>query len=258
MWNYCLLKATKKPMDVFVNGVVFSIKPGQFVFGRSIASFETGLSERQIRTAIKHLELMKNIHVKPSNKCSIITIIKWEKYQDQGPEKATSNRPAIDQQNDQQNDQQKKAGKACKQSNTEDKQAQSDQQNDQRVFSGKTKSDHIQEVQEVQEYNIHSRVVEYLNKKTKSSFKTTTKTTKQHIDARIKEGFTPDDFKTVIDFKCQQWIGDPKMQEYLRPQTLFNSKFESYLNAARRNGTKPPPIRKTPEQIKAEINEALS
>lgn len=82
--------------------------------------------------------------------------------------------------------------------------------------------------------NIYSRVVTYLNAKTKSNFKSTTKTTVQHIKARVNEGFSPEDFKSVIDFKCSQWLGDPENQEYLRPQTLFGTKFESYLNAAKR------------------------
>ena len=104
----------------------------------------------------------------------------------------------------------------------------------------------------------YTRIVEYLNAKTQSKFKPTSKVTRQHIDARAKEGFSPEDFKAVIDFKCKQWIGDPKMQEYLRPSTLFNSNFEAYLNAARRNGTAPTVERKTPEQIEAEMKEALS
>lgn len=106
---------------------------------------------------------------------------------------------------------------------------------------------------------IYSRVIDYLNRKTGSRFKPNTKTTKQFIDARVKENFQPDDFRAVIDFKCQQWIGDPKMQQYLKPDTLFGTKFEGYLEAARRaqkplNNTH----RKTPEQIQAEMKEALS
>ena len=82
--------------------------------------------------------------------------------------------------------------------------------------------------------NVYFRITDYLNRKTGSNFSFKTKTTQRHINARMKEGFCPDDFKTVIDFKCSQWLTDPEKQEYLRPQTLFNSKFESYLNAAQR------------------------
>ena len=38
-----------------------------------------------------------------------------------------------------------------------------------------------------------------------------------------------DDFKTVIDKKADDWIGTD-MEKYLRPETLFGTKFESYLN----------------------------
>lgn len=72
-------------------------------------------------------------------------------------------------------------------------------------------------------------IVEYLNSKTNKSFKSTTKTTQGLIDARMNEGFDMNDFKIVIDKKSNQWR-DGKMDSYLRPQTLFGTKFESYLN----------------------------
>ena len=50
------------------------------------------------------------------------------------------------------------------------------------------------------------------------------------IEARRKEGFTVEDFKTVIDKKVLLWARDIKMQSYLRPSTLFGTKFEGYLN----------------------------
>lgn len=76
-----------------------------------------------------------------------------------------------------------------------------------------------------------SEIISYLNEKTESAYKTTTKKTQSCIRARLDEGFKVDDFKTVIDKKCAEWIGDPKMEKYLRPETLFGTKFEGYLNA---------------------------
>lgn len=76
-----------------------------------------------------------------------------------------------------------------------------------------------------------SKIIFYLNEKTESTYKTTTKKTQSCIKARLSEGFTVDDFKTVIDKKCTEWIGDEKMEKYLRPETLFGTKFEGYLNA---------------------------
>ncbi len=73
-------------------------------------------------------------------------------------------------------------------------------------------------------------IVGYLNEKTKSTYRTTTRETKRLIKARLNEGFIVDDFKTVIDKKTAVWFNDTKMKNYLRPTTLFGPKFEEYLN----------------------------
>lgn len=78
--------------------------------------------------------------------------------------------------------------------------------------------------------NIYIDIVEYLNAKTNSSYRYSSEKTKRVINARLNEGFNLDDFKKVIDIKCTQWLGDEKMEQYLRPETLFGTKFESYLN----------------------------
>ena len=78
--------------------------------------------------------------------------------------------------------------------------------------------------------NIYSRVVNYLNQKAGKNFKPTTPKTKRLIDARLKEKFTENDFVRVIDNKACEWANNPKMSQYLRPETLFGTKFESYLN----------------------------
>ena len=78
--------------------------------------------------------------------------------------------------------------------------------------------------------NIIIDIVEYLNIKTKSSYRYSSEKTRRTINARLNEGFALDDFKKVIDIKTTQWLGDSKMEQYLRPETLFGTKFESYLN----------------------------
>ena len=77
----------------------------------------------------------------------------------------------------------------------------------------------------------YEEIVQYLNQKTNKNFKHTSKVTQRHIRARFAEGFTVNDFKQVIDKKCSDWLRDQKMKEYLRPETLFGTKFESYLNS---------------------------
>ena len=76
----------------------------------------------------------------------------------------------------------------------------------------------------------HFEIIEYLNLKTGSKFKPTTKPYIQAIRSRLKEGYTVDDFKTVIDKKCNEWKGT-KLEKYLTPKTLFApSHFDTYLN----------------------------
>jgi uncharacterized phage protein (TIGR02220 family)/predicted phage replisome organizer len=77
---------------------------------------------------------------------------------------------------------------------------------------------------------IYDEIIDYLNLKCSSKYKSTTPATKTIIAARLKEGFKLDEFKTVIDKKTDEWLNDPKMCIYLRPATLFGTKFESYLN----------------------------
>lgn len=77
---------------------------------------------------------------------------------------------------------------------------------------------------------IHKEVIDYLNDKTGARYKASSDVSKRLIDARVKEGYKLDDFKQVIDNKVATWAQDQKMSKYLRPQTLFGTKFESYLN----------------------------
>lgn len=72
-------------------------------------------------------------------------------------------------------------------------------------------------------------VVGYLNQRVGTRFKANSKQTVTKIRARLNEGYTLDDFKRVIDTKANEWL-DTDYEKYLRPETLFGNKFESYLN----------------------------
>lgn len=73
-------------------------------------------------------------------------------------------------------------------------------------------------------------IINYLNDVADKNYRHSTRKTKDLIKARINEGFTIDDFKKVIDIKTKEWKNDKNMNKYLRPETLFGTKFESYLN----------------------------
>ena len=78
--------------------------------------------------------------------------------------------------------------------------------------------------------NITKEIVDYLNERLGTKYKSTTRTTSSSINARIKEGYTLEDFKLVIDKKYKEWKGT-QWEKYLTPETLFRpSNFEKYLN----------------------------
>lgn len=77
--------------------------------------------------------------------------------------------------------------------------------------------------------DIIKNIVFYLNDKTKSKFKYTTKSTQTKINARLNEGYNLNDFIAVIDKKYDEWFGT-EFEQYLCPDTLFGTKFEKYLN----------------------------
>lgn len=83
-----------------------------------------------------------------------------------------------------------------------------------------------------------AEIVAYLNKVTGTDYKPTTKKTQQLIKARMRDGFTVADFKTVIDKKNQdEWF---VTGGYMRPETLFGTKFEGYLNERPKNQPQQP------------------
>ena len=75
----------------------------------------------------------------------------------------------------------------------------------------------------------YKEIIDYLNEKAGTKYRPASSKTQSLINARFNEGFTLEDFKKVIDTKCSMWKGN-NYEMYLRPETLFGTKFESYLN----------------------------
>jgi uncharacterized phage protein (TIGR02220 family) len=72
-------------------------------------------------------------------------------------------------------------------------------------------------------------VVQFLNEKTGCHYKPSSQATIKLIKARLNDDFTLQDFKTVISKKCAEWK-NTEQEKFLRPETLFGTKFEGYLN----------------------------
>ncbi|VYT79176.1 Uncharacterised protein [Clostridium tertium] len=72
-------------------------------------------------------------------------------------------------------------------------------------------------------------ILNYLNIRANVNYRITNRKTVGLITARLREGFTAEDFKIVIDKKVSEWSGT-NFEQYLNPFTLFGEKFELYLN----------------------------
>ena len=76
----------------------------------------------------------------------------------------------------------------------------------------------------------YKEIIDYLNEKTGKRFSHKSKANQKLIRARFNEDNSKEDFFTVIDNMTAQWKGNPKMDEYLRPKTLFSGNFDNYKN----------------------------
>lgn len=191
-WIDMLLLANHADKTFMLGTELVEVKSGSFITSELKLMERWGWSKTKVRSFLDVLQKDKMIIKKTDRKKTTITIENYSVFQDS----KTTERP------------QKKHKK------TTERPQKNTNNNDNNVNNDNN-------------YNI---IVEYLNQKTGSRFQTS-KQTKSLIDARLKDGFSIDDFKAVIDKKCDDWIGNPKMEEYLRPITLFGTKFESYLNA---------------------------
>lgn len=73
-------------------------------------------------------------------------------------------------------------------------------------------------------------IIDYLNQRAGKNFKYAAAGNKKVIKARWNEGYRLTDFKQVIDEKCEEWLNNDKMSQYIQPSTLFGNKFDQYLN----------------------------
>ncbi|MGN1410255.1 MAG: conserved phage C-terminal domain-containing protein [Eubacteriales bacterium] len=78
----------------------------------------------------------------------------------------------------------------------------------------------------------YERIISHLNERTGKRFRSTASDNRKWMNRPINAGYTVDDMIKVIDIMCDKWLPDSRMHQYLRPETLFGSKFAGYLNAA--------------------------
>lgn len=208
LWMYCLFKASYKDREILLGNNLIKLSPGQFITGRKSLTEELNygvkpeqkLSEKSWERYLKNLEKWEMLTIKVTNKYSVVTVVKYSVYQNKQDEvdhvvdqQMTNNCPTDDQQLTTNNNL-NKGNKGIK------------------------------------DLSLYSEVIDYLNHKAETSYKSSTKKTQQLINARVADNFKLEDFKRVIDIKTAEWLNNKDMSKFLRPETLFGTKFESYLN----------------------------
>ena len=168
----------------------------------SIASLadQTGLTVKQVRRALDNLEKTGEIAREGQTKGTLITVVNYALYQlsesEQGKQRANKGQA------------EGKQRATPKESNKDNKEINNN------AFA-----------------ETCQRIIGYLNEKAGTSYKPNAKYIKEHIQARLNDGYTEADFFKVIDNQTAKWLGTD-MEQYLSPDTLFRpSKFDKYLNA---------------------------
>ena len=190
-----------------------TVHRGQRVASRRTLSEELRISEQEVKTAIKHLISTNEITSESTSKYTVFTVNNYDLYQSL-TNKSTNDQPTINQRPTSDQPQLKKDKKDKKDKNNIYIAENPD------FESAKSKKPDAKPYQEI---------VDYLNQKAGTSYRSNSKATQANIRAWLEEGYTVEDFKRVIDNKCTDWIGT-QWEEYLRPSTLFGTKFENYLN----------------------------
>ena len=101
LFTWIICHVTHKEIDYMAGNKKIRLKAGQIVTGRKRLAEALGMSERNIRTGLLLLVNIGFLTIKATNKYSILTVVNWEIYQSdkyKATIKATSNRPASDQQ----------------------------------------------------------------------------------------------------------------------------------------------------------------
>lgn len=197
---HCLLKAYWK--DAKIEGKI--IPRGSFISSIGNIAEELALTPMEVRTALKHLKLTNEITSKGTNRNTVFTVTNYDLYQ----------------------------AKEQAEQQTDNKQITNKQQTNNKPLTTNEEYKEIEEEKE-EKKDTHlaerKQIIEYLNQKCGTTYRHGSETNKKHINARLNEGYAIEDFFKVIDKKYDEWHGT-EQEKYLRPETLFGNKFESYLN----------------------------
>ncbi|MFT8329413.1 MAG: phage replisome organizer N-terminal domain-containing protein [Oenococcus oeni] len=108
--------------------------------------------------------------------------------------------------------------------NATDSDSDTESDTDKDIMSGKPNSLSLSNI------TIAKKALNYFNQQSNRKFNLSAKKNTKPIIARLNEGFSPEDLKTVIDRACLHWKGKSEYEQFLRPETIFNGRFDERLN----------------------------
>lgn len=202
---------------VRIRGIKIDVCRGQCAWSEEQLALRWKWSRGKVRRFLKELTICGKIEHKKSAVSSLICIINYNMYQGDDTTNDTTNGTENGTTNGHQTVQQTVPEQSMKKNEKNEKNT--------------PKPPGVDSVDDKIPY---AEILDYLNQKVGARFKNI-ETNKKLIRSRFKDGFTLDDFKSVIDHKTSVWLNDEKWGQYLRPATLFGTKFESYLVAAQRS-----------------------
>lgn len=181
------------------------------------------MSPEQIKRALKNLTKTGEIKRIATNKNTVICVVKYADFQGFGfeyNEQTTSKEQAENKQktNEQQtNNNQTTTTKEIK--NKRNKESKN-------IYTSLPEDKNITAIVEtvIQMLNVET------DKKDGEGFSPKAKKNVELISALIRDGYTLNDLKTVIEKKCDAWLTDPVMKSNLRPSVLFGDRFDEYLH----------------------------
>lgn len=195
------------------------IERGSCITSFASLSTETKLSVEQIKRALKNLMKTGEIKKISTNQNTLIIVTKYDDYQcfTNTDNKQTTNEQQTD-------NMQKTNGKQTDNKRTTTNKNEKNDKND------KNNNLYCSSDEELKINQIINTVIEILNIETDKRFSPDTKLTRKLIQDRLNDGYGLEDFKLVIEKKCDAWKSDPIMESYLKPSILFGAKFDEYLN----------------------------
>lgn len=189
----------------------------EYIENRSVKRY----SESVVHRAIKALEKDGRIKTEPCELGTLFTVANYEEYQGF----ASYRKPNVEQQ-------QNGDGTGMEQPKNNGGTTEEQQRNNNKKENKENKEINKNPIVEGDDEIPFAEILGYLSDQASRprGYSPSSKSHRKWIRARWRDGYRMDDFKRVVDNKCAAWKGHPDHDKYLRPETLFGEKFDSYLN----------------------------